>query len=301
MSQIDLHIHSSISDGTLTPYQIIDIATESGVRFISITDHDSINAYTTDLINYASLKNINLIKGIEISTNYNGIGIHVLGYNIDLNNQELLSCLTKLQNARINYLYDVGKLLTSHGYILNIDKLKNLESVTKAHIAMDIVQNPLNHQLLMNTFNHIPSKGEFIEAIMNENCPCYVKKHSITPKEASKIIKQANGKVVLAHPVAYTYEDNLTKEKIKEIADSIHADGIEAYYLYVDKYNSPKNDMDIWVKFAIDNKLMTTIGSDFHRFDDIRPQIGFINTPSFLTIEKEQEIIKFITESKKTH
>lgn len=291
MNKIDLHIHSTLSDGTLTPYQIIDAAKQNNLTYISITDHDSINAYTKDVITYALSKNITLITGVEISTNYNGIGIHVLGYDFDLDNEELLSCLTTLQNARINYLFDVSKLLTNFGYIINVDKLKSLESVTKAHIALDIIENPLNYDLLIKTFNHIPNKGEFIESMMNAGCPCYTKKHTITPQIASNIIKKAHGKVILAHPVAYTYEDNLTKETIKEIVNSMKADGIEVYYLYVNKDNILKNDIDIWVKFAKDNNLISTIGTDFHRFDNVRPQIGFINYRLSLSEKKQQSII----------
>lgn len=86
---IDLHIHSNISDGNLSPKEIIDEAVKSGVYTIAIADHDTIDAYTNDLFNYAKEKNINIINAVEISTKTKKSGIHVLGYNFDINNYDL--------------------------------------------------------------------------------------------------------------------------------------------------------------------------------------------------------------------
>ena len=207
MKRIDLHKHSNLSNGKLSPKEIIDEAVKNGVTTISITDHDTIDAYTEELFNYAENKGIKLIKGVEVSTNYYGIGIHVLAYNFDLDNKEFKDVLKKLKNARHDYLFDVTKRLREIGYIVNFEKLDSIDVVTKAHISLDIIENKENEELLINTFGHIPKKGEFIEGIMNENCIAYVEKASITPMEASKYIKNANGKVILAHPVAYKNQD----------------------------------------------------------------------------------------------
>ena len=89
--KIDLHIHSNFSDGELTPFEIIDKAIINGINTISITDHDSIDAYNDELFNYAKEKNINLINEVEISTKFKNIVIHVLGYNFDLNNKTFIN------------------------------------------------------------------------------------------------------------------------------------------------------------------------------------------------------------------
>lgn len=285
-SKIDLHIHSTYSDGVLTPKEIIDIAKNSNVKTIAIADHDTIDAYTDELFEYAKKQEIVIIHAVEISTKYNGFGVHVLGYNFDLNNKELLECLSLLKNARVNYLLDVTKALNSLGYYLNLEQLKQLSTVTKAHIALDVVNNPNNKDLLLKTFNHIPSKGEFIETIMNENCPAYVKKFGISPIQASKIIKQANGKVVLAHPIAYMHEDNVTTDQIDTLAKEMNADGIEANYIYIDRNNNVFNDSTYWSNYAKENNLFTTIGSDFHNKDNLHPTIGFTNF-SFTITEEE--------------
>lgn len=294
-TSIDLHIHTTCSDGTFTPKEIVDIAKKNNVKVISITDHDSIKAYNDELFLYAKENGIKLIPGVEISTKYYGIGIHVLGYNFDLNNKELNDCLNRAQNARRDYLINVTQKLNELGYIVNKDKLNELPTVTKAHIAKDVVSNKLNEQLLMKEFNHIPDMGEFIETTMNENCPAYVKKFSITPIEASKIIKSANGKVILAHPVCYVYEDNLEVEKIFELIKLMDIDGIEAHYLFLNKDNINQDDSKFWDDYAKENKLLSTLGSDFHQLDNKHIELGFNNSSFKISSDEENEIIEYIT------
>lgn len=288
--RIDLHIHTTCSDGVLSPKQVIDEAKKNHVEIISIADHDTIDAYTDEVFEYAQEKNIKLIPAVEISTKTPKCGIHVLGYNIDLKNRDLIDKLYALRNARHIYLYKVSEKLQKLGYLVNTEELDKIDAVTKAHIALDVIQNKQNEDLLLKNFQHIPSMGEFIETIMNENCPAYVKKESITPKEAAEIIRQADGKVVLAHPVAYTYEDHLTDNDILSLIDDMHADGIEAIYIYIDKNNKKRNACVHWKEFARRYHLQITIGSDFHNMDGIHPVIGLLNE----NIEVQDEEINTI-------
>ncbi len=293
--RIDLHIHTTMSDGALTPKEVIDEASKNGTFIIAIADHDTIEAYNNELFSYAKSKNINLINAVEISTKASKAGIHVLGYNFDLNDKQMKEKLYKLRNARHDYLYNVAKKLNELGYILNVQELDKIDAITKAHIALDVVNNEKNKDMFINNFGHIPNKGEFIETVMNENCPAYVKKETVTPKEAAEIIRAANGKVVLAHPVAYVHEDNLTDEDILEIIKDMEPDGLEANYLYVDRNNNKINEVEKWNKFAKENNLFVTVGSDFHNKDRIRPEIGFVNTNFVLEDKVIDEIITNLT------
>jgi predicted metal-dependent phosphoesterase TrpH len=293
--RIDLHMHSVISDGVLTPKELIDEAVKNNVDTISICDHDSIEAYTDELFEYAKSNNINLIRGVEISTQ-DGVGVHVLGYNIDLNNQELIDTLYKLRNARHIYLHDVSKKLNELGYKVNVEELDKVDAVTKAHISSDVVDNKENEELLIKTFGYVPNRGEFIETIMNEGCPAYVKKATVTPKEAAEVIRKAGGKAVLAHPVGFKYEDNLEMEDVQKIVDKMNPDGIEANYLYVDRYNNRVDEVDKWREFAKKNNKFTTVGSDFHKKDGYKPEIGFVNWDIDLTTKEVEEILNNIIE-----
>ena len=294
--RIDLHIHTTMSDGFLTPKEVIDEASKNGVSVIAIADHDTIEAYNDELFEYANTKNVKLINAVEMSTKTKKVGIHVLGYNYDLSDEKFKERLSKIRNARHDYLHNVAKKLAELGYYINVEELDKIDAVTKAHIALDATSNPKNKEKLLAEFGHIPNKGEFIETIMNENCPAYVKKESVTPKEAAEIIREAKGKVVLAHPVAYEHEDNLTDEDILDIVKDMKPDGLEANYLYVDRNNNKFDETAKWNEFAKENNLFVTVGSDFHNKDGIRPEIGFVNTNFTLSDEKIDEILNNLRE-----
>lgn len=290
MKQIDLHMHTNKSDGALTPKQIIDEAAKANLQAISITDHDTIDVYTDETIKYAKEKGIKLIVGVEISTKSDRCGIHVLGYNFDLNNEEFKQKLDKIRNARHDYLKAVAKKLEKLNYKINVEELDKIKSVTKAHISKNIIENEENKEELLKQFGHIPNKGEFIETIMNENCPAYVQKVTVTPKEAAEMIRKAGGKVVLAHPVAYANEDNMTVEEVQQLINKMKPDGLEAYYIYTNKNNEYINEIDKWLKLAKDNNLFSTIGSDFHIKDRHHAEIGMRN----VGVKLEEETIKKI-------
>lgn len=290
----DLHIHTICSDGYLSPKEVIDEAVRNEVKTIAIADHDTIEAYSEELFKYSKNKQIQIITAVEISTIYKRVGIHVLGYNIDINNQIFKEQLNLIKNYRHDYLKKVANALEKLGYFINLYELDQIKSVTKAHIALDIIKNPKNENLLIKKFGHIPNKGEFIENIMNEGKPAYVKKTTVTPKQAANIIRQAGGKVVLAHPVAYKYENNLTDNDILQIVKSMNADGIEANYIYVDKNNNKINDVKKWNEFAKKYNLQVTIGSDFHNDDGIRPKIGLLDENIKISETDTNKIIEWL-------
>lgn len=291
IKRIDLHIHTTVSDGSLTPKEVIEEASKNGVSVIAIADHDTIEAYNDELFEYAKSKNVKLINAVEISTKTKKAGVHVLGYHFDLNDATFKERLSKLRNARHDYLHNVAKKLEELGYSINVEELDKIDAVTKAHIALDVITNLKNKEKLLEEFGHIPNKGEFIETIMNENCPAYVKKETLTPKEAAEIIREAKGKVVLAHPVAYVHEDRFTDEDILEIINDMKPDGLEANYIYVDRNNHKFDETKKWNEFAKQNNLFVTVGSDFHKKDGIRPEIGFVNTDFVLPEEVIDEIM----------
>lgn len=291
--KIDLHIHTNKSDGKLSPKEVIDEAVKNKVSTIAIADHDTIEAYNDELFNYAKERNINLIPAVEISTKTKKCGIHVLGYNIDINNEEFRKGLSKLRNARHDYLHNVAEKISDLGYVIDVESLDKVDAVTKAHIASNVVDNPENEKLLKEKFGYIPNRGEYIETIMNEGCPAYVKKETATPALAAEMIRSAGGKVVLAHPVAYTYEDGTTEDDMLNLVNEMKADGIEANYIYIHRSDNNKkiNDTAKWIKFADDHNLFTTVGSDFHYDDGIAPLIGLVNEELNLTDEYIDKVL----------
>ena len=130
---------------------------------------------------------------------------------------------------------------------------------------------------------------------MNEGCPAYVEKRTITPADAARIIRKARGKVVLAHPVAYIHQDNLTDKDISEIVQEMNADGIEANYVFLDRNRKKFNESERWNKFAKEHNLLATVGSDFHNNDEFHSKIGLINEDVHLTDEEIDYILNTLT------
>ncbi len=294
--RIDLHIHTNCSDGELTPIEVVDMAVCNGVSVISIADHDTVDAYSDELFQYVSSKGVEIIPAVEVSTKTKKCGIHVLGYNFDLHNKTFLDRLQSLRNARHDYLYGVSAKLEELGYVVHTSELDKIGSVTKAHISSDVVSNPSNKEKLLEVFGHLPEQGEFIETIMNEGCPAYVKKDTVTPAEAAELIRLAGGKVVLAHPVAYKYEDGLEEKDILRLVSDMKADGIEANYIYVDRHHCKINELNNWNEFAKKYRLHTSIGSDFHKEDGYHPTIGLIGEDMNLTIHDISVILEWLSE-----
>ncbi len=292
---IDLHIHTNVSDGVLSPKEVVDMAVKNSVGIIAIADHDTIDAYSDELFDYAESRNLILVPAVEISTKTKKCGIHVLGYNFDLNDENLRNKLSMLRNSRHDYLFDVAAKLEELGYVLNTEELDKVEAVTKAHIANDIVSNEKNSEVLVEEFGHIPNKGEFIETIMNEGCPAYVERVSITPCEAAELIRSAGGKAILAHPVAYKYEDGLTDDDILELVKEMKIDAIEANCHYVDRNNNKIEESNYWRAFAEKHNLLCSVGSDFHLDDGIRPVIGFKNWDIEFSREDAYKILDYLS------
>ena len=278
MTKIDLHNHTTKSDGHNTPYDVIDMAARHGVEVLAITDHDTVAAYTPELFEYAKARGILLIPGVEISSHDERRGgFHILGYNIDFTNEKLVSELQRLRDNRKDYLFEVAEKLLEFGFIVDVEKLSQVESVAKGNIAEDIIANPENRENLLNMFGTIPNKSVFITTLMNKGCPAYIKKASITPKEAADLIRQAGGKVVLAHPIVYVYDKGLPEEEVVSLIDEVKPDGLETHYIHFDKKGVRRDESEKWGKVAKARGLFETIGSDFHWDDGVKPLVGFAN------------------------
>ena len=139
MKYADLHIHSGYSDGAYTPEEIIDIAKKNGVKYISITDHDSIGG---QYINGKEVEDIEIISGIELSAEYNEMELHILGYYIDVNNERLRESVKMLNDKRLDRVQKIITNLRKYDIQLGIDELykNNNETLGRSHIANAMVE-----------------------------------------------------------------------------------------------------------------------------------------------------------------
>lgn len=214
---------------------------------------------------------------------------------MDIKSEKFKDALLIQRNSRIIYLEDVANKLLEVGYYIDVKELSKIDGVTKAHIAEYAVTCKKNKEKLLEEYSYIPTKGEFIETVMNPGCPAFVNKKTLTPVEASKLIKEASGKVVLAHPVVYNTKDNMSVDKLKILMKEMNVDGVEANYVYINRKNEFVNQIQLWNDVANELNIFTTIGSDFHNKDGINAVVGLTNYENLFLNVNTNKIIEKIS------
>ena len=243
MVQADLHCHTTASDGLLTPKELVERAASRGLKAIGITDHDTIGGWEEAQRAAESLP-IQVIKGIEINTDWQKREIHILGYLLD---QTLAFCsqLTELQEKRIHRIIEIIRKLE----IINLD----IKFEEVRHYAQgDSMGRPHVAQALVNK-GYAQDVREAFDRYLRVGRPAYVPRYKLTPVEAIKIIRDAKGVAVLAHPGSQHIE--------KEIEQLVEAglQGIEVYH--------PDHSVEDSTRYGILAQklgIIATGGSDFH-------------------------------------
>ena len=247
----DLHCHSTASDGTLTPTELIKLAKEQGLFGISITDHDTLEAYKTAAI-AAKTSHIRLGTGIEFSCEYEGSSIHILGYDYNLLDSGIIDLCDRHQKRRIRRneaileQLEKKKIFISQHDLLQLGSTKTLG---RPHIAEQMVRK-----------GYVSSIQEAFNKYLGEGKSCYVPGASFSIPETIDIIHQAQGKAFLAHP-------HLLPRKIStQSLLKLPFDGIEAFYCRFSQQSA-----DPWIKIAQEKGWLISGGSDFH--GAIKPEI----------------------------
>lgn len=247
MKLIDMHMHTTYSDGKYTPKDLIDMAIKKGLYGISITDHDTIQGLKEANI-YADERNLLFINGIEFSAFLDDKEIHILGYKIDYNNKNLIKITKELKDSRESRAIRIIKKLNELG--LNIDDSDlykySLESIGRPHIANILIEK-----------GYVKNKDEAFTRYLGKDCPAYVERYKLSVEESIGLIKDAGGVSIIAHPYLINNDDYVYK-----IID-MGIDGIEVYHskhsyntAYKYKYIAEKNNLHI------------TGGSDFHGYQN---------------------------------
>lgn len=246
---IDLHIHSTYSDGTCTPEEIVALAKENSLTAIALTDHDSVGgiAITRTL---CEENNIHFIPGIELSADDNGKEIHILGYFIDEKDQTFLSYLEQYIDSRLHRNEQMIDALKEYGFNITLQDVLFMfpdRVITRAHIA----------RYLYNT-GQIKSMDEAFAKYIGDGACCYVQRTKVSAVDAIKLIHDAGGIAVLAHPTLYNLSRKDTEALVRRLSEH-HLDGIEA--VYTTYHNDQEAEMK---RLAQTYHLVITGGSDFH-------------------------------------
>lgn len=241
---IDLHIHTTASDGLLTPEEVVEIAKREGLSAISITDHDTIDGYQTAKKRAEELE-IELIPALELSTSHKGEDFHILGYLIDCENPEFLKKINSFQEERRVRGEEMVEKLNELGIDLSMETVKNIAgkgAMGRPHLA---------DALLKEEFVH--TYEEAFARYIGYHAPAYVPKRFLTPQEGIELIHLVRGVAVLAHPG--------TCRSQHAIYDFLQLglDGIEAYHSKHDR-EATQNYINLANKLG----LIYTGGSDCH-------------------------------------
>ncbi|MBI2792572.1 MAG: PHP domain-containing protein [Gammaproteobacteria bacterium] len=240
----DCHCHTTFSDGSFDVVALLDLAKEKQLSGLSITDHDTIDSYPI-AIPYARTLDIELISGIEISTELKSTSIHVLGYAFDLQNNELISFCQRLQQEREQRNQKILEKLTKCKMPITMEELRERfgnVSIGRPHIAK-----------LMVTKGYAKSMKQAFSRYLGDKCRCYVSGYQVEVEAAIELIHRASGYAVLAHP------NTIRPTRLIDDLMNMPFDGIEVYYGHLSlKQEQP------WIDIAMKKDWMMTGGSDFH-------------------------------------
>lgn len=240
----DLHIHTTASDGTLSPQEVVRFAAQTELGGLAITDHDSVDGVTPGLEEGAKLGVI-VVPAVEINTDYGKDEIHILGYYIDHESDGLRTVLENQRRERVERGRRMVEKLNSLGVKVSIDRVLEIAgkgAVGRPHVARAIVEA-----------GYASSMGEAFGRYLIRGAAAYVSRHKLTPQQAIEIIVDAGGAPVLAHPGI-----NRTEELIPELA-AAGLKGLEVYHTE----HSPIQ-ADHFLRVASRYNLVPTGGSDSH-------------------------------------
>ena len=251
MKIFDLHTHTNYSDGLYSPKKLIDKARNKGLNGISITDHDTIDAIPEALEYVKDFKSFQIIPGIEFSSFYSKSEVHILGYFIDINNEELLKMIRKIKSSRwdrgvamLNRLNDLNIVLPR---IDILSEAKESGFIGRANIARQLVQ-----------YKYVDTIGEAFEKYLNIGKPAYVERFKLSIKDTIDLIHKAGGISVLAHP-GLIEDQSALKECLR-----YGIMGIECYHSKHTEAQTKK-----YLDFSKKHNLISTGGSDYHGDEDI--------------------------------
>lgn len=245
MKKIDMHVHTTASDGIFSPMEIVESAKKNGLKGIAITDHDTIEGISEAIEASKKYKDFIVIPGIEFSTIFDEVEVHILGYFIDFNNPKILYITEKMKNHRL----ERGKRIIEKLQEMDVDI--TLEDIYKV-VEEGVIGRVHIGRVLVNK-GYVSSINEAFEKFLKKGRPAYVERFKLTIKEAVDMIEISNGIPVLAHPGLIDKKIKLTTIIEKGIR------GIEVYH--------PKHSMiekEYYLNLAKKYNLFITGGSDYH-------------------------------------
>lgn len=253
--KVDLHLHTTASDGKLSPQEMVFLAARLGLNTIAITDHDALDGIPQAMEAARAFPQLVVIPGVEINTDVPKGEVHILGYFIDYRNEELGRTLERVRNARKGRAQGMVAKLAKLGIPISWQRVQELAgdgAVGRLHVAQAMLEK-----------GHISNIREAFDKYIGREGPAYVERERMTPQEAVGLVKRAKGLPVLAHPADIEGVERMVVELKK-----VGLVGMEVYY------NGYSGEVIARMKaLARKYNLVATGGSDYHgvREDEIPP------------------------------
>lgn len=246
---IDLHVHSNCSDGSLTPEELVCYAIEKGLKAFALTDHDTMEGVPRAQ-KAAQGCEIEVIPGIELSTEFHGKDIHIVGLGLDYADMHFQEELMKFQNSRDARNEKMAARLQEEGIAVSLEELEKEYPnavLTRAHFAGFLLER-----------GYVKSRSEAFDRYLGDHARCFVPREKVTPYQAIRLIHTGGGVAVLAHPLLYGMSMKRLEESVAEFKGQ-GLDAIEAVYStnkWVDESNMKQ--------LAKRHGLLISGGSDYH-------------------------------------
>jgi predicted metal-dependent phosphoesterase TrpH len=250
MRFIDLHTHTTYSDGSFTPTEIVRMAAEAGLAAVAITDHDSV-AGNAEAVEAGPIYGVEVVPGVEISVNHGGPSYHVLGYFIDYLYGPLISSLEAIRRFRDERNVKIVAKLNELGMQVTLEEIEaeaRGESVGRPHVAAVLLHK-----------GYVSSNQEAFDRYLAKGKPAYIDRDRLSAADGIDLIQEAGGVAVFAHPGIYKWDgpDDL-RRTVAEFAE-MGIVGLEAFY----SDHTPEDERRI-TTLADEFGLLVTGGTDFH-------------------------------------
>jgi len=250
VAAIDLHIHTTASDGKHTPVEIVDKAASLGLKVIAITDHDTTEGIPSAVETARNYPSLRLIPGVELSTDVAKGEIHILGYFIDYTDSEFEESLARMRNSRVERARQMVQKLDKLGIHLDWARVREIAgegALGRPHVAQAMLEK-----------GYIANLQEAFRNYIGHGGPAYVERDKLTPAEAVKLILDADGLPVLAHP--------LTSGDIEGTIVELKETGLVGMEVYYASYSS--EEINPLLGLAYKHGLIATGGTDYHGLDE---------------------------------
>lgn len=246
---VDLHVHSTCSDGTMTPSELVDYAIEKGLSAFALTDHDTIDGLS-EAISYAQGKPIEVVPGIEISTEYESRDIHILGLYLNTEKREFRQALQAFQDSRTTRNHKLCKKLREIGMDITYEAMLARfpdSTITRAHYARYLLEH-----------GYVTSLSEAFDRYLGDHTPYYIPREKVTPQQAVELILSAGGIPILAHPTLY----HMSSARLEQLVEKLKEAGLMGIEAIYSTYTAGEQRQIL--QLAEKYQLLISGGSDFH-------------------------------------